>query len=163
MKRAPRKSACIALALTSLASLAACGGDYFRFYDVIRVPSEVCDLTPEGEFCGDEGLPPAEQEGWAIEREGTAVRIYIDEEVWPATQDEDDDTQLKAEVIETLTSEPGPCTTRRRRSVSLTATADALKGTLVHSTRITGGEDCGDSPRGGRVTYTLDGALLGTP
>ena len=147
----------------AIASGVGCGGDYFRFYDVVREASELCDIRPEGEFCGDEGLPPAEQEGWAIEREAGFVQVFVDEEVWRATEDPEDDTRLSASKTEISTSEPGPCTTTRVREISLVATWEKMNGTLSSATRIEGGEDCGASPRGERVTFSIDGVLLGTP
>jgi hypothetical protein len=149
--------------LLTMCAMSGCRFDYFWFFDVLRVPAELCDIQPQGEFCGDEGLPPEEQEGWAVEREGEVVQVFIDEEIWIAVEDEEDDTKLTAHKLEVMTSDPGPCTTTRDRALKLTVTFDALTGSYVDATRTEGGQDCGDSPRGERVTYGLEGIGVGTP
>jgi hypothetical protein len=143
--------------------LCGCRFDFSYFFDVNRSATDVCDIRPEGEFCEPDLLPPDENEGWVVERQGEVVRVYAHEAIWVANEDPDDDTKLKAKKVEVLTSDPGPCTTQRERTLSLTVTFEALKGKLNDATRIEGGEDCGPTPRGQRISYQLDGENVGSP
>jgi hypothetical protein len=153
-------------------TLSGCTCDTFTFYEVIRTPTDECDITPTGEFCVEpEQVSPPTFEVWAIERRADEVRVIVDEEVWiasaPLAETPDRITSSKLEIA---TIDPGPCTTTTTRSFDLIAVAfdDAsgaseLVGTLNESTRLTGPEDCGETPRGLRTVASLAGDRAGAP
>lgn len=130
---------------------AGCGG--MTFYDVTRAPVEVCDITPNGAFCDEEGAPVIEV--FAVELRESQTVIYFGDEAWIA-----EGTRGAREVLkeERATRLPGPCTSTRRRHLVFDEDGQTLTGTLEESTVIEGPAACGETPRGERVIYALDGA-----
>lgn len=157
------------LALASALAIVAASGcqcDSFRFYEVTRSAVDECDILPQGEFCDEEGegLSAPVFEVWAVEHRADETRVIVDEEVWiavaanPETPDE-----LSSSKLEVSTVEPGPCTTTTTRSFVILADTQALTGSFTASTRLTGPDDCGDTPRGQRSEADLAGAIAGAP
>lgn len=160
-----------------------CSCDTFRFYEVIRTPVDECDILPQGEFCVEpEQLSAPTFEIWAVEHRGDEVRIVVDEEVWIAdalTPEQESATpnRVTSSKKEIATVDPGPCTTTTTRTFDLVADPNdggldpltgldavrELTGTLNEQTRLTGPEDCGDTPRGLRSVAELAGDLAGAP
>lgn len=143
-----------------------CQCDSFRFYEVNRTAVDECDILPQGEFCDEEGegLPAPVFEIWAVEHRGDETRVIVDEEVWiPEALDPEVPDELSASKVEIATVEPGPCTTTTTRSFVIQADSQALTGTFKASTRLTGPDDCGETPRGRRSEAALDGAIAGAP
>ena len=134
--------------------ISGCGG--LEFFDVVRTPVEECDILPQGEFCGDVGGPSVEKIG--VEERGGSTVLYFDEETWTAAGTEGERVVIKEDRA---TREPGPCTTSSRRSlrfdIGSVDNVPTFVGTLEESTRIEGPDACGDTPRGTRNTYQLNG------
>lgn len=167
------------LTLAAISVLDGCSCDSFRFYEVVRTPNEECDILPQGDFCVEpEQLSAPTFEIWAVEHRGDEVRIIVDEEVWIAdAADPEAPEQITSAKLEVATVEPGPCTTTTTRSFALVAdTVDSgldpitgidevkeLTGTLSEQTRLTGPEDCGETPRGLRSVAALIGNLASAP
>ncbi len=151
-------AACVAASLTS-----ACSSDSFRFYDVVRTVSDLCDIRPEGEFCDPEQVPAPETIGWAVERQGKRVRIIVEEETWDAVANVDEPNKLTANKTEVITDDVGPCSTTRVRSIATTDDAATITGTMKELLRIEGVDQCGSTPRGERVSYAIEGPYLGSP
>jgi hypothetical protein len=153
----------VLVALACVALGGACRFDSWRFYDVTRIATDQCDILPEGEFCDPDVLPPPENEGWSIERTENIVRIYVDDEVWLATADEENPDKLTAKKLEVRTADPGPCTNTRTRTLTTTDDAQVITGKLVDEAVLTGDSDCGEVPRGDRLSFTIDGVFTGSP
>jgi hypothetical protein len=158
--------AALPCALVVVAAAGGCRFDSVRFYDVLRTPTQECDILPQGEFCVEtEQLSPPTNEVWTVERRGDEVRVFVDDEVWVANEPAEDDEpdQVKADKLEIATRDPGPCTTTTTGSFDIVANAETLSGTAKASTRLEGAEDCGDTPRGERSVARLDGTVTGAP
>lgn len=166
----------VALGLFALASAGSCRCDSFRFYEVTRSFVDQCDILPQGEFCDEEGeqLPAPVFEIWAIEHRAQETRVVVDEEVWIADpQDPEQPTFIRASKLEVATVEPGPCTTTRTRSFVIEettavdpasgATVEAILGNMAEKTRLTGPDDCGETPRGERTEAGIVGLVAGAP
>lgn len=152
--------------LCVMVALSGCQCDSFRFYEVTRAAVDECDILPQGEFCDEEGegLSAPVFEIWAVEQRGDETRVIVDEEVWMAVAvNPDTPDQLSASKLEVSTVEPGPCTTTTTRSFVIIADAAQLTGEFEASTRLTGPDDCGETPRGQRSTATLAGPVAGAP
>ena len=168
-----------ALLLALAGVLDGCSCDSFHFYEVLRTPTDECDILPQGDFCVEpEQLSAPTFEIWAIERRGEEVRIVVDEQVWIAEPpDAEVPDRITAAKLEIATVDPGPCTTTTTRTFELVAgTSDSgldpitgidevkeLTGTLREQTRLTGPQECGDTPRGLRTVAELLGNLAGAP
>lgn len=152
--------------LCMVVALSGCQYDSFRFYEVTRAAIDECDILPQGEFCDEEGegLSAPVFEIWAVEQRGDETRVIVDEEVWMAVATNPDaPDQVSASKLEVSTVEPGPCTTTTTRSFVIAADAEQLTGEFEASTRLTGPDDCGETPRGQRSTATLAGPVAGAP
>ena len=152
-------------AVVACAFAGGCGGDFYRFYDVVRTPTEQCDIRPNGEFCDPTQVPPPLSETWAVQRIGDETRVFIDEAVWLADKlgAKDDANLVKASKIEVDTQDHGPCTTTTTRDFEVTADDSTMKGTIHEKVRLTGGADCGDTPTGTRTTAGVTGNIAGAP
>lgn len=174
----------LALALAALGVLHGvngCSCDSFRFYEVVRTPTDECDILPQGEFCVEpEQLSAPTFEIWAVERRGEEVRVVVDEEVWIAdAEDPENPDLITSSKLEIATVEPGPCTTTTTRTFALVADPNdkieidpatgtdvfhsELAGTLSEQTRLTGPEECGETPLGLRSVADLVGGIAGAP
>jgi hypothetical protein len=155
----------LATLLVVVALSAACSGDFYRFYDVVRSPTEQCEIRPNGEFCDPTQIPPPTSETWTVERTGTQTRVYIDEEVWVAEPPlkTDDAKIVRASSIEVDTQDPGPCTTTTTRDFEITVDDQTMKGAIHEKVRLTGGADCGDTPTGTRTSANVNGKIAGAP
>jgi hypothetical protein len=153
-------------AVLFVVAASACQCDSFRFYEVTRAAVDECDILPQGEFCDEEGegLSAPVFEIWAVEHRGDETRVIVDEEVWmPVVADPEAPDELSASKLEVSTVEPGPCTTTTTRSFVILADTQALSGEFAASTRLTGPDDCGETPRGQRSVATLAGEIAGAP
>jgi len=155
----------LVLALGLSAFGAGCASNDFRFYDVTRTPTEECDILPQGEFCDPEGLSPPTIETWSVERVDGVVRVYVDEEVWVASEngEKDDPNTVRANKLEVDTRDPGPCTNTITRDFKVLATDADITGEIHEKQRLVGGQDCGDTPRGLRTTARIDGVIAEAP
>ncbi len=140
-----------------------CGGDFYRFYDVVRTPTEQCDIRPNGEFCDPTQVPPPISETWTVERVGSETRVYIDEEVWVADAPgpKDDANLVKASKVQV--DAQGDCTTTTTRDFSVKASDADISGDIHEKVRVTGGSDCGDTPTGTRTSASVAGKIAGAP
>ncbi len=159
------KTACVVAGLGCALGAAGCRLDQFNFYDVTRTPTEECDILPEGEFCDPDALSPPTTETWSVERVDNVVRVYVDEEVWVASPpgNKDDPNLVKASKLEVDTRDPGGCTNTITRDFQVLATDADITGQLHEKTRLVGGQECGDTPRGLRTTARIDGTIAGAP
>ena len=142
----------IALALLLLAG---CGGR-MDLYQVSRVLTEDCEINSTGEFCDDVGAQDPVVETFAVEREDEVTIVYFGEQAWVARGAEGQRTSTKEDRI---TSEPGPCTTIRKRVLTFDVDAQTFSGSLEVESRIEGNEACGDTPRGRRQSFSLTGSV----
>jgi hypothetical protein len=142
------------LALAVIAPLGSCVT--LLRYEVLRTPTEDCEIRPNGEFCEElDRLPSATIEIWAVEildAEEQTV-IYIGDETWVAPGTTGERTAVK----EQRTSR-NQCTTTIRKSLVFDEDGQNLLGTYEESFRVEGPESCGDAPFGDRQRAELVGA-----
>lgn len=130
------------------------------FYDVTRTQVNDCDITPMGEFCSEGG--PAVREIFAVERRDAHDFVYFGEEMWVVAVSEDETVPQSAIQEQRATREPGPCTTTLRQELTLLREGFSLRGEYLESTRIEGPPACGDTPRGTKKRYALQGNQTGS-
>lgn len=146
-----------------LVAVSGCRCDTFEFYEVIRTPTEECDILPSGEFCNPEGLSAPTFEIWSVEHVGEDVRVIVDEEVWIGVLDTQNPDRITSSKKEVASVAPGPCTTTTTRSFDILVDGAALTGTILGEQVLTGPDDCGEVPRGLRSAATLAGNIAGAP
>jgi hypothetical protein len=143
-----------ATCLAVLAPLALCACADIQLYKVVRAPVADCEIRPSGEFCGD--LGPAVEQVIAVERKDATTVLYFDEETWIANDIDGERRVLKETRV---TRDPGPCTSTLRKQLSFDENGQALQGSLEISTRLEGPDACGETPRGERELFSLDGEI----
>lgn len=164
MSHKPHPAFLSSLALLALSVLSACDSN-FALYDVSIVNELRFDINPQGEF-EDDLLPPAQQLVGVETKDGRQI-VYLGEEIWLVEEDPVEtgtETEAFRASKETKTTRgEGLCEQTVQRTLTFTVTGDpfsgteAFSGTLDENERLEGAESCGETPRGTRARFQLDG------
>lgn len=121
-------------------------------YEVTMTMVLRCEVRPNGEFCGDPVSPSTQI--FVVKHQADSTLVYFDDEAWVVEGEEGELLVIKEQSV---TREPGPCTTSSRRELRFQEVSSSFTGTLSTSTRIEGPDSCGETPRGTREVVSLTG------